>query len=118
MLKTSGSMFTTDVRESSASRKSRIQPAVSQPIGYRHFLSMPRESDYKLHGASMGDNDQAMHWLERAYEERFNPSILLRSGFDPVRSDSRFQNLVQRIGLRGVLRSLCRYQGLLLEIEF
>jgi hypothetical protein len=32
--------------------------------------------------ASMGDNDQAMHWLERAYEERFNPSILLRSGFD------------------------------------
>src|ERR1700687_1377789 len=49
--------------------------------------------------ASMGDNDQAMHWLERAYEERFNPSILLRSGFDPLRSDPRFEKLMQRIGL-------------------
>jgi TolB-like protein/DNA-binding winged helix-turn-helix (wHTH) protein/Tfp pilus assembly protein PilF len=49
--------------------------------------------------ASMGDNDQAMHWLERAYEERFNPSILLRSGFDPLRSDSRFEEFMRRIGL-------------------
>jgi TolB-like protein/DNA-binding winged helix-turn-helix (wHTH) protein/Tfp pilus assembly protein PilF len=49
--------------------------------------------------ASMGDNDQAMHWLERAYEERFNPSILLRSGFDPLRADPRFEELMRRIGL-------------------
>jgi TolB-like protein/DNA-binding winged helix-turn-helix (wHTH) protein/Tfp pilus assembly protein PilF len=49
--------------------------------------------------ASMGDNDQAMHWLERAYEGRFNPSILLRSGFDPLRSDPRFEELMRRIGL-------------------
>jgi tetratricopeptide (TPR) repeat protein len=49
--------------------------------------------------ASMGDNDQAMHWLERAYEERFNPSILLRSGFDPLRSGPRFEDLMRRIGL-------------------
>ena len=49
--------------------------------------------------ASMGDNEQAMRWLERAYEERFNPSILLRSGFDPLRSDPRFEELKRRIGL-------------------
>jgi TolB-like protein/DNA-binding winged helix-turn-helix (wHTH) protein/Tfp pilus assembly protein PilF len=49
--------------------------------------------------ASMGDNDQAMHWLERAYEERFNPSVLLRSGFDPLRLDPRFGELMRRIGL-------------------
>jgi TolB-like protein/DNA-binding winged helix-turn-helix (wHTH) protein/Tfp pilus assembly protein PilF len=49
--------------------------------------------------ASMGDNDQAMHWLERSYKERFNPSILLRSGFDPLRSDPRFEELMRRIGL-------------------
>ena len=49
--------------------------------------------------ASMGDNDQAMQWLERAYEERFNPSILLRSGFDPLRSAPRFEELRRRIGL-------------------
>jgi TolB-like protein/DNA-binding winged helix-turn-helix (wHTH) protein/Flp pilus assembly protein TadD len=48
---------------------------------------------------SMGDNAQAMNWLERAYEERFNPSILLRSGFDPLRSDPHFEDLWRRIGL-------------------
>jgi TolB-like protein/Tfp pilus assembly protein PilF len=49
--------------------------------------------------ASMGDSDQAMYWLERAYKERFNPSVLLRSGFDPLRSDPRFEDLMRRIGL-------------------
>jgi tetratricopeptide (TPR) repeat protein len=49
--------------------------------------------------ASMGDNGQAMNWLERAYEERFNPSILLRSGFRPLRSDPRFEDLLSRVGL-------------------
>ena len=49
--------------------------------------------------AFMGDNEQAMNWLERAYQERFNPSILLRSGFDPLRSDPRFQDFLRRVGL-------------------
>ena len=48
---------------------------------------------------SLRDNGQAMSWLERAYQERFNPTILLRPAFDPLRSDTRFQNLLQRIGL-------------------
>jgi Flp pilus assembly protein TadD len=51
--------------------------------------------------ASFGDTDQAMNWLDRGYEERFNPGVLLRPGFDPLRSDSRFQNLVHRVGLPG-----------------
>ena len=49
--------------------------------------------------ASLGDTNQAMNWLEKGYEERFNPGVLLRPGFDPLRSDSRFQNLVHRVGL-------------------
>ena len=49
----------------------------------------------------LGDTDQAMNWLEKGYEERFNPTVLLRPGFDPLRSDPRFQNLVHRIGLPG-----------------
>ena len=40
--------------------------------------------------------DQAMNWLEKGYEERFNPGVLLRPGFDPLRSDSRFQNYSTR----------------------
>jgi TolB-like protein/DNA-binding winged helix-turn-helix (wHTH) protein/Tfp pilus assembly protein PilF len=51
--------------------------------------------------ASLGETDQAMNSLEKGYEERFNPGVLLRPGFDPLRSDSRFQNLVHRIGLPG-----------------
>jgi TolB-like protein/DNA-binding winged helix-turn-helix (wHTH) protein/Tfp pilus assembly protein PilF len=49
--------------------------------------------------AALGDSDQAMNWLEKGYQERFNPGVLLRPGFDPLRSDPRFQALVRRIGL-------------------
>jgi TolB-like protein/DNA-binding winged helix-turn-helix (wHTH) protein/Flp pilus assembly protein TadD len=48
---------------------------------------------------ALGDSDRAMIWLEKGFEERFNPSVLLRPGFDPIRSDPRFQNLLRRIGL-------------------
>jgi TolB-like protein/DNA-binding winged helix-turn-helix (wHTH) protein/Flp pilus assembly protein TadD len=50
---------------------------------------------------SLGETDEAMNWLERGYEERFNPGVLLRPGFDPLRSDTRFQTLARRIGLQG-----------------
>ena len=49
--------------------------------------------------ASLGDTDQAMNWLEKAYEERFNPGVLIRPGFDPLRSGPRFENLLRRVGL-------------------
>jgi TolB-like protein/DNA-binding winged helix-turn-helix (wHTH) protein/Flp pilus assembly protein TadD len=49
--------------------------------------------------AALGDRDQAMTWLGKGYEERFNPGVLLRPGFDPLRSDPRFQALVRRVGL-------------------
>jgi TolB-like protein/DNA-binding winged helix-turn-helix (wHTH) protein/Flp pilus assembly protein TadD len=48
----------------------------------------------------LGDHDQAMIWLNKAYEARFNPSILLRPGFDPLRSDARFEDLRRRLGLQ------------------
>jgi TolB-like protein/DNA-binding winged helix-turn-helix (wHTH) protein/Tfp pilus assembly protein PilF len=49
--------------------------------------------------AALGDRDHAMAWLEKGYQERFNPGVLLRPAFDPLRSDPRFQSLVRRIGL-------------------
>ena len=48
---------------------------------------------------ALGDHDRAMAWLERGYNERFNPGVLLRPGFDPLRSDPRFQTLARTIGL-------------------
>jgi len=47
----------------------------------------------------LGETDQAMIWLEKSYKERFNPSLLMRPCFDPLRSDPRFQGLLRRIGL-------------------
>ena len=49
--------------------------------------------------AALGDKNQAMSWVEKGYEERFNPGVLLRPGFDPLRSEPRFQELVRRMGL-------------------
>jgi TolB-like protein/DNA-binding winged helix-turn-helix (wHTH) protein/Flp pilus assembly protein TadD len=45
----------------------------------------------------LGDQDQAMNWLNKAYDSRFNPSILLRPAFDPLRSDARFSDLLHRL---------------------
>ena len=47
----------------------------------------------------LGDNDRAMVWLNKALQARFNPSILMRPVFDPLRTDPRFQDLLHRIGL-------------------
>jgi TolB-like protein/DNA-binding winged helix-turn-helix (wHTH) protein/Flp pilus assembly protein TadD len=58
-----------------------------------------RASEIAVVYAALGDHDQAMTWLEKGFEERFNPGVLLRPGFDPIRSDPRFQNLLRRIGL-------------------
>jgi len=49
--------------------------------------------------AGLGEPDLAMIWLNKAYDARFNPSILLRPGFDSLRSDVRFRDLRRRIGL-------------------
>jgi len=49
----------------------------------------------------LGDPDQALEWLERAYVER--SSFLVHIRWDPrfksLRSDPRFRNLLGRIGL-------------------
>jgi hypothetical protein len=47
----------------------------------------------------LGNKDQAMIWLSKAYDARFNPSILLRPAFDSLRSDTRFSDLQRRIGM-------------------
>jgi TolB-like protein/DNA-binding winged helix-turn-helix (wHTH) protein/tetratricopeptide (TPR) repeat protein len=63
--------------------------------------SSPRQSyasEIAVIYVTLGDTDEAMRWLEKGYEERFNPGVLIRPGFDPLRSDPRFQDLVRRTG--------------------
>jgi TolB-like protein/DNA-binding winged helix-turn-helix (wHTH) protein/Flp pilus assembly protein TadD len=57
------------------------------------------DSNIAMIYVGLGNNEQAMIWLNKAYQARFNPSILLRPAFDPLRSNPGFQNLLSRIGL-------------------
>lgn len=51
--------------------------------------------------AALGENDLALVWLEKAYEQRSVGMLLLRHDpdYDPLRSDPRFQYLIRRVGL-------------------
>ncbi|MCA1625574.1 MAG: protein kinase [Acidobacteria bacterium] len=51
---------------------------------------------------SLGDKDQALAWLEKAYQDRSVWLIWLKvePRFDSLRSDPRFQDLMRRIGLQ------------------
>lgn len=47
------------------------------------------------------DNEKALDWLDKAYQDRSNPLIFLKVDpeLDPLRSNPRFQDLQRRIGL-------------------
>jgi TolB-like protein len=51
--------------------------------------------------AGLGDKDKALEWLEKAFQERADGLTWLNVEpmMDEVRTDARFQELIQRIGL-------------------
>jgi TolB-like protein/DNA-binding winged helix-turn-helix (wHTH) protein/Tfp pilus assembly protein PilF len=79
---------------------------MAQDLETRASASSAADSNIALIYVGLVDNDKAMIWLNKAYQARFNPSILLRPAFDPLRSDARFQDLRRRIGLPLRLTSL------------
>jgi TolB-like protein/DNA-binding winged helix-turn-helix (wHTH) protein/Tfp pilus assembly protein PilF len=66
----------------------------TEPSGYRSL-------EVAVINASLGEKDQAFEWLEKAYKERAWLMITLKvePGWDSLRKDSRFQDLVRRVGL-------------------
>lgn len=52
--------------------------------------------------ALLGEYEEALKWLERSYENREDAMAWLKvnTAFNPMRSDSRFQDLIRRIGLQ------------------
>jgi TolB-like protein/DNA-binding winged helix-turn-helix (wHTH) protein len=68
-------------------------------LKYRSNAAFSNAPEIAVVYVGLDDKDQAMDWLERAYAERFNPGVLMRPVFDPLRSDPRFQDLLRRIGL-------------------
>jgi len=52
----------------------------------------------------LGDQEQALHWLQVAYEERspYLANLQIEPRLDGLRGDARFQDLVTRVGLKNV----------------
>lgn len=51
--------------------------------------------------AGLGDREKAFEWLDRAYDDRADYLVYLKVDprFDPLQSDERFQQMLQKIGL-------------------
>lgn len=73
------------LQQLAATSKERYTPALAFAIVY----------------VGLGENDQALSWLEKAYEERFNRLAYSRreAVWDTLRTDPRFKDLLRRIGL-------------------
>jgi len=71
----------------------QLEKAAKQPDFPWHNLAV-------LH-AGLGERDQALKFLEKAYEQRHPWLVVLNVDprFDNLRSDARFRDLVRRIGL-------------------
>jgi len=54
---------------------------------------------FALIHTGLGENDEALEWLERAYQDRnaWMPFLNVEPRFDPLRSDPRFQDLLRRM---------------------
>jgi hypothetical protein len=78
-------------------RRDEAQRVVQQLVATQSDNS-PSHSNIALAYIGLGDNKEAMVWLERAYQARFNPSNLMHPAFDPLRHEQEFQNLLR--GLR------------------
>jgi TolB-like protein/DNA-binding winged helix-turn-helix (wHTH) protein/Flp pilus assembly protein TadD len=72
---------------------------IARELESMHDRNPSAEANIALIYVGLSDPDQAMIWLNKAYDARFNPSILLRPAYDPLRSDPRFKDLLRRIGL-------------------
>jgi TolB-like protein/DNA-binding winged helix-turn-helix (wHTH) protein/Flp pilus assembly protein TadD len=81
------------------SGRKREAENIVKDLEARPHQNRSTDANIALVYVGLGDHDQAMTWLNKAYEARFNPSILLRPAFDPLRSDARFQDLRRRLGL-------------------
>jgi TolB-like protein/thioredoxin-like negative regulator of GroEL len=71
--------------------------------GLSHLSATRYVSPYSiaLVHAGLGDRDQALAWLDKAYAERsdYMPYLRLEPMLDGLRSDPRFTALVRRVGL-------------------
>ena len=75
--------------------RKELELSMEKPPPGHHFPYLVA----RIH-ARLGENDRALGWLEKAYRERLDHLVMLKVDpvFEPLRSDSRFKILLQRIG--------------------
>jgi TolB-like protein/DNA-binding winged helix-turn-helix (wHTH) protein/Tfp pilus assembly protein PilF len=73
--------------------------AIARDLQARSQLNPAADANVALIYVGLGDGEQAMLWLNKAYDARFYPTILLRPTFDALRSNAQFQDLRRRMGL-------------------
>ena len=97
-----------DGKEPAASREAAA--ATSARVYWQKRLELEMEeskggqgSEFELAEiyAQLGEKDQALAWLEKAYEKRSVMMMYLKvlPNLDPLRSDTRYEDLVRRVGL-------------------
>jgi tetratricopeptide (TPR) repeat protein len=74
---------------------------VIQVLKAREQESFSSPSGIAVVYCGLGQKDQALTWLERAYQERdpWVPDVFVEPAFDPLRSDPHFQELEHRMRL-------------------
>ena len=73
-----------------ASMQERAKKESTDPIGFAWIY------------LSLGDNETALNWLEKTYDERPNVQLAffkVSKFYDPLRSHPRFIALLRKIGL-------------------
>lgn len=65
----------------------------------RRWRTIPRTADAIGIYPGLGEKDKAFEWLEKGYDERSLLHIKVDPGYDPLRSDPRFTNILHRMNL-------------------
>jgi len=68
-------------------------------LNERRKMAYVSPYDIAVIHVAFGEKDQAFEWLEKAYQERASPIVVLKVDprLDPLRSDPRFQDLLRRM---------------------
>jgi hypothetical protein len=78
---------------------------IARDLEIRQSHGSSTDASIALTYVGLGDNDQTMIRLNKAYQARFNPSILMRPVFDPLTTDPRFQDLPPGSAFQAATRS-------------
>jgi TolB-like protein/Tfp pilus assembly protein PilF len=87
----------------SSGRETEARALFGELLAHSESQYVPA-TDFAILAVGLGDTEEALNWLDKAYDERSTFLIYIAHDalFDPLRTEPRFQNLVHRIGLPSV----------------